>query len=107
MNKDQGTGILERVVYGAAMYAVMTFGQRFGLSPDDAAWVAGGAVALVGGVWGWWHNRPVSVLNRAAAAIPQEAKLVITTLPDASHADKLEAGKLASAANDKVIVANS
>ena len=107
MNKDQGTGIIERALYGAVVFLVARYGGKFGLTGEDAAWMAGGAVALAGGAWAWWRNRPVSVLNRAADAIPQDAKLVITTLPDASHADKLEAGKLASAANDKVIVANS
>lgn len=103
MNKDQGGGVIERVIYGAILYVVMKYGASWGLSADDAAWIAGGGVALAGGAYGWYHNRPASVLNRAANAIPDKAQLVITTAPSASAADRIDAHDLASTANDKVI----
>lgn len=104
MNRDQGTGIIERIIYGLVSFVVLRYGAKLGLTPDDAAWLAGGAIALFGGAYGWWHNRPVSVLNRAGDAIPPMAKLVIETVPSAPHAQRVEAAQLANAASDKVIV---
>lgn len=103
MNKDQGSGIIERVVYGAVSFVVLRYGSKLGLTPDDAAWISGGAIALFGGAWAWWHNRPVSVLNRAGEAIPKEAKLVITATPGASVADRREVAQLGTATSGKVI----
>lgn len=103
MNKDQGSGIIERVVYGAVSFMVLRYGGKLGLTPDDAAWLAGGAIALFGGAWAWWHNRPVAVLNRAGEAIPKDAKLVIDIPPHVSTAERNEAEKLANMASEKVV----
>jgi len=103
MNKDQGGGIIERVIYGAILFLVMKFGARFGLSSEDAAWIAGGGVALAGGAYAWYHNRPVAVMNRAGNAIPENTKLVIIPTAAASHDEKQEAKELAKASSDKVI----
>lgn len=103
MNKDQGSGIIERIVYGTLTFLVLRYGAKFGLTPDDAAWLGGGAIALGGGVWAWWHNRPVSVLNRASEVIPTGAKLVIATPVDATITERMDAHQLADAANPKVV----
>lgn len=103
MNKDQGSGVIERFIYGAVVFLVMRYGAKFGISGDAADWFAGGAVAAVGGAWAWWKNRPVSVLNRAGAAIPENTKLVIVPTAEATHVERREAVELANAASDKVV----
>jgi hypothetical protein len=103
MNKDQAGGIFERMIYGGILFVVLRYGPRLGLTSDDAAWIAGGGVTLVFGVWAWLHNRPVSVLNRAAEAIPQNAELAIVTGAHATSTEKFQAVQLANAASDKVV----
>lgn len=102
MNKDQGGGIVERVIYGAILFLVMKFGGKFGLSSDDAAWIAGGGVALAGGAYAWYHNRPVAVMNRAGNAIPNNTELVIVPTAAATRSEKHEANELAKASSEKV-----
>lgn len=102
MNKDQAGGIVERLIYGAVLYLVMRYGPQFGLTAEDGAWLAGGAVAAVGGIYAFIHNRPVSMLNRTAAALPDSARLVIETSATAPRADRQEAVRLAVATVDKV-----
>jgi hypothetical protein len=103
VNKDQGNGIIERAIYSAVIFLVAKYGGKFGLTGDDGAWLAGGIVLFAGGTWAWIHNRPVSILNRAAEAIPAQSTLVIETPIGASAAERNEAQKLANAASDKVI----
>lgn len=107
MNKDQGGGILERMIYGAILYVVMKYGPRFGFSSEDAAWIAGGGVAAVGSIYAWIHNRPASVLSRAGDTLPDSAHLVITTNSFASAADKAEVHALADSASSKVVAKTS
>lgn len=90
MNKDQGGGIIERMVYGAITFLVLRYGSTLGLTADDAAWLGGGAIALGGGAWAWWHNRPVSILNRASEALPDNTKLIMRTAINATSAEKAE-----------------
>src|SRR5262245_34105934 len=103
MNKQQGSGIAERVAYGIATLIVVRFGSKLGLTTEDIAWLAGGMVTVIGGAYGWWHNRPVAVLNRAAETLPESAALVISTPAAAPIAEKSAARDLANAASDKVI----
>lgn len=103
MNKDQGSGIIERVIYGAIFWVAMRAVAKGWIDQTMAEYIATGGVMLFGGAWGWWHNRPVSVLNRAGEAIPQNAKLVIATTAAASPVENIEAHALANAASDKVV----
>lgn len=102
LNKDQRTGILERVLYSLILAAAMELVKRGYMSPDMATYVAAGGVGAIGSAYAWWINRPTALLNAASAQLPKNASLVITTPPDASRADKVEAAALASAANEKV-----
>ena len=101
INQQQGTGISERVVYGAVTFLVIKYGSKFGFSADDAAWLAGGLLAFGGGAVGWYRNRPVALLNRASTVVPENAKLVITPTLAATHVEKVEVRDLANAANGK------
>lgn len=103
MSKDQGTGILERTLYGVLVYLVAKYGPRLGLTVDDVPWLAGGIVVAIGGVIGWVHNRPVSLLDRAAASVPKSSQLVIQPGPDATMADVAKVRDLARKASDKVV----
>lgn len=103
MNKDQGYGIIERVIYGAVLWLGMKLVAAGYIDADTAAYIAAGAVTAVGSAYAWWHNRPVSVINRAADALPRNSVLVITPTPNASAADKSDAHELATAASDKVL----
>lgn len=103
MNKDQSVGIIERVIYGVILAAAMKFVAWGYLDQDMAPYIAAGGVALVGGAYGWWHNRPASVLTRAGNTLPKNAELVIATAANASPTEKAEAHALANSASDKVV----
>lgn len=103
MNKVMGIGIAERLIYGCVTFLVVRYGGRFGLTTEDAAWIAGGGITLVGGVRAWLINRPQKLLTDAAAQLPENAKLVITTDNNASRAERTEAHALANASSDKVV----
>lgn len=102
MDKNQSSGIVERVIYGGLMFAVLQLGTHFGLKTEDAAYIAAGGVTLCFGAWAWWHNRPVGVLNRAADALPDNSHLVIQTAINATPAEKSEAFNLGEATGPKV-----
>lgn len=69
MNKDQTSGIVERLIYAAAMAVLTKLVAKGYIDQDMAAYAAGGAVAAVGSVWAWWINRP-KALAQSAAALP-------------------------------------
>jgi hypothetical protein len=102
MNRDQGGGIIERAIYSSVLFFAMKLVAAGYIDADMAAYIASGSVLLFGGAYAWWHNRPVSVINRAAAAVPESARLVIETPVSAPHADRLEARELGEATIDKV-----
>lgn len=103
MNRDMTTGVSERVLYGALL-ALAAKGVSFGWwSSDMAAYIAGGGVTLLGGVYAWWINRPGKLMDAAAAQMPKNAKLVITTQDTASWQDKEAAHQLAGSAGDNVV----
>ncbi len=69
MNKDQTTGIVERLIYAAAMAVLTKLVGAGYINQDMAAYAAGGVVAAVGSAWAWWINRP-QALAQSAATIP-------------------------------------
>lgn len=103
INKDQGTGIAERILYGAILAIAMRLVDKGIISADMATYIAAGGVSLAGAAWAWWINRPTALLNAAAATVPDNAVLAITTTPGASHAERVAAHQLANAASDKVV----
>lgn len=103
MASDQSIGISERVLYGVLSAAALK-GVSYGWwDADMAAYIAGGAVTALGGTWAWWQNRPQRLLDRAAAQIPDKAKLVVTIDANASAKEKDEVHDLAKSSGDKVI----
>jgi hypothetical protein len=102
MNRVQSFGIFERLLYGAFLFLAMQGVARKWWDADTAAYIATGALALVGGVWGWWVNRPSALLTDAASQLPGNAQLVITTRPIASLAEKVAVRALANSASDRV-----
>lgn len=103
LNKDQSTGISERLLYGGLLFVAMKLVALGYLEADMAPYVAAGGVALAGGAYAWWINRPGSLLSAAGNALPKNAELVITTTPGASPLEKAEVRELAASASDKVI----
>jgi hypothetical protein len=103
MTKDQGTGIVERLMYGAILALAMKFVGWGWLDPDMAPYIAAGGVGLAGGAWAWWINRPGALLTAAGNQLPQSAHLAITTSPSASALEKTEVRDLANSASDKVV----
>lgn len=69
MNKDQTTGVAERILYGVAMGVLAKLVARGYIDEDMAAYIAAGFVSAVGAGWAWWINRP-KALVQAAAAVP-------------------------------------
>lgn len=102
MNKDQGKGIVERLLYGAILFVAMKFVAWGYIDAEMAAYIAAGGVAAAGAGWAWWNNRPSSLLTRAGDALPKNVDLVLTPNPGATSTDRKEAHALADAASDKV-----
>ena len=103
MANDMSTGIAERVLYGAVIAGSAKLVEKGYMTPDMQVYVAGGAVAAFGSLWAWWRNRPGSLMDRAAAQMPPNSKLVITTTPAASAQDKDAAHDLARSAGENVV----
>lgn len=76
MTNDQGTGVVERVIYGAILAALMKLVAKGWLSADMAPYLAGGAVMALGGLYAFWINRPKAIVQ-AARALP-DVKGVVT-----------------------------
>lgn len=74
--KDQTTGVIERLAYGAILALMMKLVQKGYIDADMAAYIAGGVVAAAGAVYAWWINRPKAIAV-AAASIP--GTTVVTT----------------------------
>lgn len=102
MANDQSIGVSERVLYGAVIFSTAKLVQNNYITADMQAYIAAGVVTLGGGTWAWWNNRPARVIDRAAAQLPEKAKLVIETAPDASLEDKVIVKDLVQATSDKV-----
>lgn len=103
MNKDQTTGVAERVLYAIILAGAMKLVERGWIDTDMAIYIACGGVTAIGSAWAWWINRPSALLSAAGAQLPKNAELVITTSPQASPAEKVEARNLANDSSDKVI----
>lgn len=103
MNKDQTTGVAERVLYAMILAVAMKLVERGWIDADMATYIASGGVMAIGGAYAWWINRPSALLSSAGAQLPKNAALVITTTPQASLAEKAEVHDLAEASSDKVI----
>lgn len=102
MATDQSVGVFERVLYGAVIFSTAKLVQNNYITADLQAYLAAGAVTFGGGAWAWWNNRPARVIDRAAAQLPDKAKLVIETAPDASYKDKVIVEELVQATSEKV-----
>lgn len=102
-NTEITVGIFERIVYGAIIAATAKLVEKGYMTSDMAAYVAGGGMAALGSVWAWWQNRPGRLLDRAAAQIPVNGKLVITVPVHASAQDKDAAHDLARSAGENVV----
>lgn len=83
LTADQTKGILERVAYAVVMILTGKLVASGYISADDAAWIAGGAVALVGGTYGWIVNRPKALMQTASQQIGADGtKPVIVASPE-------------------------
>lgn len=103
MNKDQTTGVFERVTYSVLLWIAMKFVAMGYIDPDMAGYIAAGGLALVSSSYAWWINRPSALLTAAGNQLPKNSALVITTTTAASHAEKVEAHALADQASDRVV----
>lgn len=65
MNKDQTTGVAERVLYAIILAGAMKLVERSWITPDMAIYLAAGGVTALGGAWAWWINRPSALLSSA------------------------------------------
>jgi len=76
LTKDQGTSILQRIVYAAVMFLAMKAVARGYIDADMAAYIAVGIAGAADTAYAWWTNRPKAIVQ-AAANIP--GTTVITT----------------------------
>ena len=104
-SKDQVTGIIERVIYGAMMLLLGKLVARGTIDGDMAAYIAGGAVTAFGSAYAWWINRP-KALVQAVANIPNPAapngKTVIITTPELAAATP-DQGNIVSSDTTKAV----
>jgi len=96
MNRDQTTGMFERVLYGVAMGVLTKLVAKGYIDQDLAAYVAAGFVTAVGAAWGWWINRPKALVQSAAAVpgttvITQPALAAATTEVNIVSSDSTKA----------------
>lgn len=103
MASELPIGISERVLYGAIIFATAKLVQNGYISADTQAYVAAGLVTFAGGAWAWWQGRPGRLMDRAAAQIPDSAKLVVTIDDRASAMEKDAVHDIARSAGDKVV----
>jgi hypothetical protein len=76
------SGVGERIAYGIGIAGAMKLVAWGWITADDAAWLAGGFVGLVGGAWAWWINRPKAIIQSAAstgATVITNAEIAATT----------------------------
>lgn len=86
MNKEQGTGIAERVAYGAVLFLCMKLVSAGYIDAEMAAYIASGAVAAAGSAWAWWRNRPISLLQSAASVVGTDGqKTVVIASPELAN----------------------
>lgn len=71
MTNDQGTGVIERVIYGVILGVLMKLVAAGWLTADMAPYLAGAAVSAVGGAYALWINRPKAIVQSAAALSTQ------------------------------------
>ncbi len=102
-SNDIAVGITERLLYGAIIATTAKLVEKGYMTTDMQVYVAGGGVAAFGAMYAWYNNRPGRLLDRAAAAIPESAKLAITVPQDAPKQEKDAAHELSRSAGDKVI----
>lgn len=103
MNRDQTTGVAERILYAIILAAAMKLVERGWITADMATYIAAGGVMLAGGAWAWWINRPSALLSAAGNQLPKNADLVITPTSAASTEERKQIRELANASNEKVI----
>lgn len=72
MTKDQVTGVIDRIVIAVLTYAV----ARGWVSQGDVAQFGPAIVGLLAAIYGWYVNRPHSIL-KSAAALPTVDKIVV------------------------------
>ena len=81
MNTDQTKGIAERLVYAAVMAVLAKLVGKGYIDQDMAAYIAAGAVTVIGSAWAWWINRPKALAQAAAA----QKGFTVVTGADIAH----------------------
>jgi hypothetical protein len=76
VNKDQVTGVAERILYGLAVGLTGIGVKKGWYDTEMAAYLAGGIVTVVGSIWALWINRPTALIQSAAN---QPNTVVVTT----------------------------
>lgn len=105
MNKPQVIGIGERLLYTFLVWLGVKLVAAGVISPEMAAYVADASGAIMAAIvtfYGWWANRPQSLLNDATRAVPKEARIIIDMPADAMPEEKKRAAAIAAASNEKV-----
>lgn len=108
MNKDQGTGIAERLLYGVVVYLTAIGVKKGWYDGETAAWLTSGVVSLVGGAYAWFINRPAALAASAATQAKNETVTAIAQLPEVKEiiVDRSKEGvAVAAATPDNVKVA--
>lgn len=99
MTKDQGTSIIERILYGIALAVAMKAVAYGWIEADMAPYYAAGLVTLVASAYAWWINRPVAIA-KAAENISPDTKVITTPAIAAATPDN---PNILSSADVKVV----
>jgi hypothetical protein len=69
VTNPQSMGVIERTALVGATMIAFKIVAILGLDPQYTDWIAFGIIASIGGLIGWWQNRP-KILAETVANIP-------------------------------------
>lgn len=107
MTTDQASGIADRTVSGALVWAVSFFLGKLALAgylaASDVPQLSVVVIILGSAAWGWWVNRPVAIALAAGNILrPDGTKTVVVTSPEIAAATPGEANIVSNLANTVV-----
>lgn len=80
MQNDQVKGMLDRALAVLATMFLGWLAKRGWIGESDAATLVPALVLLPALAWGWWNNRPASLLASAANVVGADGKQTIVVV---------------------------
>ena len=100
---DQGTGVIERVLYGVILGLCMKLVKSGWLDADMAPYFAAGIVSAAGGVYAFWVNRPKAIVQSANALANVQGVITTNTAEGRELAKSIPEGTVVSAGTSAAV----